>query len=106
MRVDPEAVIDIPLTGAAKELKPVVFREGNMFCCLLGPNAQEGVFGCGNSPVRALEEWEENLKSYLANSKEDDPIVTYIKEVIHKEPKPRSPQMQAFYDQIRPVKRR
>jgi hypothetical protein len=33
-------------------LKPYI--DGNQWCILLGENVQEGIFGCGDSPVSAI----------------------------------------------------
>jgi hypothetical protein len=52
MEVNPDSVVVIALSGAAKALRPVVFKEGKDFCVLLGTNPQDGVFGCGVRPSR------------------------------------------------------
>ena len=42
-------------------MRPKVFADGNMFCCLLGENIQEGVCGFGDTPDKACyafdKEW-------------------------------------------------
>jgi hypothetical protein len=98
----------VPLSGAAQLLKPVVFKEGDSFCCLLGPDPQTGIFGCGPTPKQALSDWEEHLKEYLATADEDDYVLEYVNSIIAKEKEPKviPPHVQAFYDQLRPVKKR
>jgi hypothetical protein len=108
MQPPPESVITVPLNGAAKALKPILFKEGNAFCCLLGPNAQDGVFGCGHTPKQALQDWEERLKDHLATAGDNDEVVQYVREMLakDKEEQPIPKHVQDFYDQFRPVKKK
>jgi len=46
-------------------LKPVIFQEGNPFCCLLGTDPQAGVFGCGDSLKEAIADWDQHLKERI-----------------------------------------
>ena len=50
----------IPLI--AKTLTPAVFRDGDSYCCVLGPDPVEGVVGCGGSPLEAVEDWTRNYQ--------------------------------------------
>lgn len=109
MHIDPEAVINVPLTGAAKELRPVVFKEGDSFCVLLGPDPQAGVFGCGSTPKQALSDWEDHLQEHLAGAGDDDEIVQHVKSVLAKpvEEKPMSDELAKFLaEAIRPPMRK
>lgn len=108
MHPKPESIINVPLSGAAKALQPVLFKEGKDFCCLLGPNPQEGVFGCGDSPKQALDDWELRLKEHLATAGDTDQIVQHVKKILaeQKEAKPVPKHVQEFYDQFRPVKKK
>jgi hypothetical protein len=108
MHPKPESVINIPLSGAAKALQPILFKEGKDFCCLLGPNPQEGVFGCGNTPKQALLDWELHLKEHLATAGDKDEVVQHVKSILDKdkEEKPVPKHVQEFYDQFRPVKKK
>jgi hypothetical protein len=76
------SIVDIPLTGVAEVLHPIVFKEGNMFCCLLGPNPQTGVMGCGDTAELALADWNEQLKEHLSTADEDDEVVAFVKELV------------------------
>ncbi|MCW3109949.1 MAG: hypothetical protein JWQ09_4455 [Segetibacter sp.] len=49
------------LPETVKTLRPLVFKEGDGFCCLLGPDPQAGVFGCGQTPREALDDWDKHL---------------------------------------------
>lgn len=109
MHVDPSSVISVPLTGAAKALHPIVFKEGDSFCALLGPDPQAGVFGCGSTPKSALTDWDEHLKEHLATAGDDDEIVQHVKGVLTKQPeeKPMSDELAKFLSlAIRPPMRK
>lgn len=55
------------LPPAVKEFRPLVYQEGNAYCCVLGPNPQAGVAGCGSSPQDALMDWNEDFKRRIQN---------------------------------------
>jgi hypothetical protein len=97
-----EAIVQVPLTGAASILQPVIFKEGNAFCCILGPNAHDGVFGCGKTPQAAVKAWDKDLKKHLATAAADDEVVKYVQDIINP---PMSPELQAIHDKfgLRPV---
>lgn len=90
-------------TNAAQALRPVVYVEGDKYCCLLGPNPRDGVFGCGNTPDEALNNWEQHLKDRLQNPGEDDYIVNYVMHVISERKEDFSEDIRDFYDQSRHV---
>jgi len=71
---------DDKLPVAVRVLKPVVFQEGNAFCCLLGPDPQAGVFGCGGSPKEAIADWDLHLKERIKDPVQNDEVIEYIKE--------------------------
>jgi hypothetical protein len=67
MEVDASRVIRLDyeaesLPKAVREFRPLVFQEGDLFCCVLGPNPQIGVFGCGATQEEAIKDWNEDLK--------------------------------------------
>jgi hypothetical protein len=74
-----ESIVQVELTGPAKLLKPIVFREGEMYCCLLGPNPQTGVMGCGDTADESVRDWDDRLKEHLSNAGEDDEVVEYVR---------------------------
>ena len=42
-------------------LKPKIHKDGNQWCVLLGENIQEGVVGFGDTPMKAILAWNEEL---------------------------------------------
>jgi hypothetical protein len=71
---------DIP--ESAKTFQPVLFKDGNSFCCVLGPDPQEGVFGCGQTPVEALKDWDQNFQQRKTVNDKNDEVALYIQRVI------------------------
>ncbi|CAM3618622.1 MULTISPECIES: hypothetical protein [Sphingobacterium] len=85
MKIAAEKIVPIDfeaeeLPREIRELRPVVFREETSYWCLLGPDPHRGVFGNGESPAEALEDWLINLRKRLKQSDENDELVNYIKD--------------------------
>lgn len=38
-------------------LKPKLYKDGNEWCVLYGENIQEGIVGFGNTPLKAILDW-------------------------------------------------
>lgn len=88
MRIPQEMVIrfnyeakDVP--RSVKKLRPVIFQDGNDFCCVLGPDMRRGIFGCGLSPQEALKNWQRNLDERMKNYPEDDEVANHVVEVLN-----------------------
>ena len=83
MKINPEMKIELDLTSKkfSREvitLLPEVFKEGNSFCCLLGPDPQEGIFGCGDTPDEAISDWENSLRKRIEHPSEKDEVAQYV----------------------------
>lgn len=63
---------DLELPLNARVLRPLVYKDEGSFCVVLGPNPQDGVFGCGNSIKEALMDWDVHLKQLLSENRKDD----------------------------------
>lgn len=87
MRIPEEQQVSIDYassrySGLVKELKPVLYREGSSFCCLLGPDTGTGVLGRGTSEEQAIADWEARLRERLRTLDEEDEVGTYICDVL------------------------
>lgn len=71
---------DIP--ASVKEFRPAVFKDGNSFCCLLGPDPQKGIFGCGSTTDEALADWDLDLKERAKDPKAGDQLDEYIQDAL------------------------
>ncbi|WP_205512819.1 hypothetical protein [Longitalea arenae] len=56
---------DIP--ASVREFRPMVFREADRFCCILGPDPEIGIFGSGTSIEEALRDWDNDFKRRIQN---------------------------------------
>jgi hypothetical protein len=56
----------------AKKLKPEVFKDGDSYCCLFGPDPIVGIFGCGNTPEEAVLDWDKDLHKRIERLTEGD----------------------------------
>jgi hypothetical protein len=86
MKITPDALIDysqFSIPKAVKALKPVLFQEGEGFCCLLGPDPQAGIFGCGETPEAAIADWNRHLSDRMSQPLGDDPVAQYVEEVLN-----------------------
>jgi hypothetical protein len=84
MQIDPEMRIEIdyqdwPLTSATQKLQPILFKDGEAFYCLLGPDPQKGIFGRGDSAYEAVIDWEQHLHDRLAENIGADQVTGYVK---------------------------
>jgi hypothetical protein len=70
------------LPPSVKKLQPLVWKEDNYYCCVLGPDPVEGIFGSGATPEMALADWDEQLVQRLATSALDNEVTEYIKDVL------------------------
>jgi hypothetical protein len=76
--LNPENVIEInyqkpDFPASFLAFKPILFKTGQLYCCLLGPNLQEGIFGMGYTVDSAITQWNLEFKRrlILKNSKKD-----------------------------------
>jgi len=65
-----------------KELRPALFRDGGDYCCILGPDEQTGIFGCGISLEDALSAWMHNLAVRITQPADDDEVALYAIDVL------------------------
>ncbi len=70
------------LSPAVRTFKPILFQDGEWFGCVLGPNPQHGIFGFGDTPAEAFNDWEKNLKERIRHPRKNDEVVKYIFEVL------------------------
>ena len=72
---------------AVRTLQPLVFKEDGRFCCVLGPDKQDGVVGYGETVQAALEEWESELRKRIIYPKKNDEVAAFIIDKLNASPK-------------------
>jgi hypothetical protein len=88
LNVPDEMKVDIDFTDnhvpdSVKTFQPVLFKDGNAYCCVLGPDPQQGVFGCGETPLAALKDWDKNFQQRKEVNDKDDEVSLYIHRVMN-----------------------
>src|SRR5262245_31497833 len=76
---------DKKLPQSARIFMPIVFKDGDSYCVVLGPDPQEGVFGCGKTTVEALKDWDKNLQKKKDVTDPNDDLAFFINEVLERE---------------------
>jgi hypothetical protein len=71
---------DLPVS--VKTFRPVVFRDGDSFCVVFGPNPQAGVFGRGNTPKEAVADWDKKLYHRIKEHKKEDEVAKFVIDTI------------------------
>lgn len=71
------------LSEEIKVLRPVVFRHGDSYCCLLGPDPQTGIFGAGTTPGKAMSDWTYNLIKRMHLPNENDKVLQYVQGIFN-----------------------
>lgn len=46
------------LPASVKKLRPKLLKEGTKYCALLGNDPQQGILGCGETPLDAFIDWD------------------------------------------------
>jgi hypothetical protein len=62
--------------------RPLVYIDGEFYTCVLGPDLQTGVTGCGQTIDQALADWDNNLQDRIRYHKEEDEVARYIPDTL------------------------
>lgn len=75
-RINPGDIIEIDYSQydiAAQKMQPTVYKDGDSFSCLSGPDPETGIFGSGDTPAAAIDNWKSALDNKLKRFMGDDP---------------------------------
>lgn len=86
MNVEESLKIDIDYTEevlpkSARKLQPLVWKDDELYNCLLGPDLNMGIFGTGETPLLAIVDWDTQLTARLAQAELEDEVIQYVKDV-------------------------
>lgn len=70
------------LSAAVRQFKPALYKEEELFCCLLGPDTEDGIYACGATEDEALKNWDIAFKERLKSKGENDEVAQYIKDTL------------------------
>jgi hypothetical protein len=69
------------LSKAMKKLRPVVFKSGCGYLCVMKANSRSEIVGYGQSVSEAISDWEAQLV-FAMIQKSKDPLVKRIKQLL------------------------
>lgn len=69
---------DPTLPKLVREFRPAVYLDGQDYCCLLGPDPQEGIFGCGHNRQDAINDWIQHFNERISKPAANDKVATEI----------------------------
>ncbi|KKK71101.1 hypothetical protein LCGC14_2917320 [marine sediment metagenome] len=49
-------------------IKPKLYKDGNQWCCLYGSDTIEGIAGFGDTPYKAIQNWDSEWQKSLLQS--------------------------------------
>ena len=72
------------LSKAMKKLRPVVFKNGSGYLCLMRASPRSEIVGYGQSISEAISDWEAQLV-FAMIQKSRDPLVKHVKQVLREQ---------------------
>lgn len=73
--IDPKGQIRVDYSQydeAVEKLKPKVYQQGDVFCCLSGPDQETGIFGLGDTVDAAIHSWKSALEERFSRLRGED----------------------------------
>jgi len=70
------------IPASVKEFRPLLFKDGDQYCAILGSDLQTGVLGCGKTAILALAEWNNELQKRAQLPADDNELTNYIKDTL------------------------
>ena len=65
---------------SVRQTHPLVYEDGDAICCVLGPDPQRGIFGCGATVAAALADFDVHFNELLKHPIEGDPVSEFIRQ--------------------------
>ncbi len=82
MNINADRKVEIEFSSGAGQLynvlKPLVFEDDKLYCCVLGPDLKFGIKGFGHTPIDAVEDWEISLRKRITSPFANDEVVRYV----------------------------
>lgn len=77
---------DCCLPHTFRTIKPDVFKDGDSYCCIFGPDPQEGIFGCGDTPDQAILDWHQHLQERIHEKHIPDEVAHQARLILNPNP--------------------
>ena len=69
---------DATVPESVKIVRPLLFQQDNAFCCVLGPDPQRGIIGCGYNVADTLKDFDKHLQARRNNHETGDEVAIFI----------------------------
>jgi hypothetical protein len=69
---------DPALPESVMILRPLLFYKEGGYCCILGPDPQRGVLGCGYSAKEAMSDFDQHLQELRNKPRADDEVSIFV----------------------------
>lgn len=63
---------------SVKQTRPLLYRNGGDYYCVLGPDPQKGIFGRGPTAQQALTDFDQHFQELLEHPVYGDPVSDFI----------------------------
>lgn len=73
---------DESLPDSVRIFRPLLYMDGDLYCCIMGADKQTGVYSCAKSPEEALQGWDKNLQDRVIYHQEGDELARYIQDTL------------------------
>ena len=67
---------DVP--ESVRDFHPILFKDGNEFRCILGPDAETGVLGRGQTAAEAMADFDQKVLKLKKNPVTGDDVSDFI----------------------------
>jgi hypothetical protein len=80
MKINPQVRLssEARVLITVNRLNPSIFRKGNVYYCLFGPDPKAGVFGSGPTLEAAIKDWDQHLGEFVLSHDVDDPVAEFV----------------------------
>jgi len=63
---------------SVKQTRPLLYHDGDAYCCVLGPDTQSGIFGAGFTVQEALANFDKHFQEVLQHPLPGNPVSDFI----------------------------
>ena len=71
---------DAEIPDSVKQTHPLLYQDGDAYCCVLGPDKQSGIFGAGFTLQEALANFDKHFKEVLDHPLPGNPVSDFVQQ--------------------------
>jgi len=70
------------LPAPFRNLRPVLYKDGEQFCCILGPDRNQGIFACATTQAEAISDWTHQFRERMIDVSEEDEFAVELRDYV------------------------